>query len=163
MSTKPPKPTVTDRICPKCDARITFPDDVKTVLCPKCRQTFRVYKEEGKIQLKEPDRKDDLAVASAEIESINFEISILLDKVTRLERFSYVALIAAVIPFGFLIFELKAALAPRGTWSEFNFVLVIFLIFLGAAYWLAFNPVYNRKIMKLQEDRTQLRRRMESM
>lgn len=165
MSSKPSKAAIIERGCPNpdCEGRMTFPEDVKTVLCPKCRTSYRVYREEGKVQLREPDRKDDMAAAVAELEKIDFEITLLMEKVERLERMSYIVAIVTLAPFGFVVWSIKSALAPRGDWDEFYFILFVFLVFLFAAYWMAFNPLINRKIMKLQEERIQLRRRMESM
>ncbi|MBI4751471.1 MAG: hypothetical protein HY774_23575 [Acidobacteria bacterium] len=163
MSSKPSKPLVTERSCPKCEARITFPDDVKTVLCPKCRQSLRVFREDGKLHLREPDRKDDLAQVQSELDQIDLEMTVLLEKVAQMERSSFALIGFSIVPFGVVLYALKEALHPKGDWTFFGIALVVFLGCLGGAYWVAFNPPANRKIMKLMEDRITLRRRMEAL
>ncbi len=155
------KPSIVERSCPQCQGAITFPSDQKTVLCPKCRTNLRVFVEEGRLGLRVPDRRDDRADVVAVLDRLDFDFGLTLERTVRFEKLGFWVLAASLLPFGLMLFTISDLM--KGQWTGFALTLVIFLVFLVSAYVCYFNPANNRKIMKIQDERYTLRRRLENL
>lgn len=104
---------------------------------------------------------EELARITDQLKKLDADI---IDRVARAERLERVGLwtlggsgLTLLVAFYFLY------QASNGNLDNFYYCLLGVIVLLAVSYYLIFNPTGNRKILKLQEERFSLRRRLENL
>jgi hypothetical protein len=105
---------------------------------------------------------DELARITDQLKKLDADIIERVARAEKLERVGLGMLGASGLVLLFSLYLLYDASGPQGDMTDFYYGLLVVIVLLAIAYYLIFNPTGNRKILKLQEERFTLRRRLEN-
>lgn len=106
---------------------------------------------------------EELARITDQLKKLDADIIDRVGRAERLERVGLWTLGASGLTLLVSFYFLYRASEPNGSIDSFYYALLAVVVLLAVSYYLIFNPTGNRKILKLQEERFSLRRRLENL
>lgn len=106
---------------------------------------------------------EELARIADQLKKLDADIIDRVARTEKLERVGLWTLGASGLTLLVSFYFLYQASNPNGSIDNFYYCLLAVVVLLAIAYYQIFNPTGNRKILKLQEERFSLRRRLENL